>query len=187
VIHHLAHGRIVLGEYQRRPSERTNRLAALLGQAGVPCSITDNLDRAHWEKLVWNIPFNGVGVAAAAGWEAVRSGRVDPGQPLGPCLATDALLADPGWEKLLRELMREVLAAARALGLSPADGLEDEQISRTRQMGAYKASTLIDFEHHRPLELEGMFLEPLRQARAAGVATPRLAALCAVLTALNPV
>ena len=48
-------------------------------------------------------------------------------------------------------------------------------------MGAYKASTLIDFQRGQPLELESMFLDPLRRAQKAGVATPRLAALAAVL------
>jgi 2-dehydropantoate 2-reductase len=53
-------------------------------------------------------------------------------------------------------------------------------------MGAYKASTLIDFERRRPLELEAMFLEPLRQAQRRNVATPRLAALCDVLRQVEP-
>jgi ketopantoate reductase len=35
------------------------------------------------------------------------------------------------------------------------------------------------------LELEALFLEPLRQARAADVAVPRLAALCSVLSRLD--
>ncbi len=48
-------------------------------------------------------------------------------------------------------------------------------------MGAYKASTLIDFERGQPLELETLFLEPLRQAHKAGVTCPRLEALCALL------
>ena len=48
-------------------------------------------------------------------------------------------------------------------------------------MAAYKASTLIDFERGQDLELESLFLEPLRQARRAGVSCPRLAALCEVL------
>ena len=56
----------------------------------------------------------------------------------------------------------------------------------TRAMGAYQASTLIDFERGQPLELESMFLEPLLQARKAGVAAPRLAALCEVLKGLDP-
>ena len=52
-------------------------------------------------------------------------------------------------------------------------------------MGAYKASTLIDFERGRPLELESLFLEPLHAAQKAGVAVPRLEALCRVLTKLE--
>jgi 2-dehydropantoate 2-reductase len=51
-------------------------------------------------------------------------------------------------------------------------------------MGAYQPSTLIDFEQGQPLELDALFLEPLRQARAACVATPRLEALSRVLVAL---
>ena len=53
-------------------------------------------------------------------------------------------------------------------------------------MGAYKASTLLDFERGHPLELESMFLEPLRRAQKAGVAVPRLAALGEVLKRLDP-
>jgi 2-dehydropantoate 2-reductase len=52
-------------------------------------------------------------------------------------------------------------------------------------MGAYKASTLLDFEQGLPLEIESLFAEPLRQARAAGVTTPRLEALCAVLRGVD--
>ena len=62
----------------------------------------------------------------------------------------------------------------------------EHQIERTRIMGAYQASTLIDFARGQPLELGSMFLEPMRQARAAGVPTPRLEALCRVLTAIDP-
>jgi len=96
------------------------------------------------------------------------------------------LLADLRWEQLVRELMLEVIAAANALGFKIPESLAAKQIERTRTMGAYKASTLIDFERGQPLELESMFLEPLRRAQKAAVATPRLAALGAVLKALDP-
>ena len=72
VIQHTAYGKVVLGEFQRPPQPRTHELAALFRQAGVACDVTDNLARAHWEKLVWNIPFNGLGVAGAAGYEALH-------------------------------------------------------------------------------------------------------------------
>ena len=187
VIHHLEYGMIVLGEFQRRAGPRTHELAAMFRDAGVPCKVTDNLARAQWEKLVWNIPFNGLGVAGAAGYEALTSAKyeVRSASAVGPVLTTDKLLADPRWEKLLRELMSEVLAAAGALGFKIPAVFAEEQIERTRTMGAYKASTLLDFELGRPLELESMFLEPLRRAQAAGVSVPRLAALCAVLQQLD--
>jgi 2-dehydropantoate 2-reductase len=188
IIHHLAHGTIVLGEYERWPEPRTHDLASIMRHAGVPCKVTDNLERAHWEKLVWNIPFNGLGVASVAGYEALTAPPSALRIPrfTGPCLGTDQLLADLRWEQLVRELMLEVIAAANALGFRIPESLAAKQIERTRTMGPYKASTLIDFERGQPLELESMFLEPLRRAQKAGVATPRLAALGAVLKALDP-
>jgi 2-dehydropantoate 2-reductase len=41
-------------------------------------------------------------------------------------------------------------------------------------MGAYKPSTLVDFQAGRPLEIEAIWGEPLRRAAAAGAFTPRL-------------
>ncbi len=205
VIHHLGYGQIMLGEFQRRPEARTHALADCFSKAGVPCAVTENLARAHWEKLVWNVPFNGLGVAGAAGLEAFeqpprsrtsvehyqlpREQTTTPARdswtPLGPCLPTDRLLADPRWARLVRELMLEVITAARALGHDVPDAFADQQIERTRSMGAYRASTLIDFERGQPLELHSLFLEPLRQATQVGVAMPRLSALCAVLEDLD--
>ena len=190
VIHHMKYGMIVLGEFQRQTGPRTHKLAEMFRDTSVPCKVTDNLAQAQWEKLVWNIPFNGLGVAGTAGYEALVT---QPSTPINrapalnpqPVLTTDKLLADPRWEKLLRDLMLEVIAAAGALGFEIPVAYAEEQIERTRTMGAYKASTLLDFELGRPLELESMFLEPLRRAQTAGVSVPRLAALCEVLRQLD--
>jgi len=185
VIHHIAHGTIIMGEYQRWPEPRTHDIAGLIRNSGVPCKVTDSLEGAHWEKRLWNIPFNGLGVAASAGYDAAAKGVLPAGLKPGPCLESDRLLADPRWEQLARELMLEVIATANALGHKLPNPLVEKQIIRTREMGTYKASTLLDFEQGRSLELESLFLEPLRQARRAGVSTPRLAALCRVLGALS--
>lgn len=186
VIRHIDHGQVILGEFQGWPEPRTHDLATRFRNSGVPCTVTDNLARAHWEKLTWNVPFNGLGVASAAGLEAMQTGRVAIGAPLQPCLTTDKLLSTTGWYELVIELIQEVISAAQALGFDVPTSLTDKQIERTRTMGAYKASTLIDFERGQPLELRSLFLEPLRQARSAGVQTPRLAALCQVLEQLDP-
>lgn len=165
-IRHIAHGTVVLGEYGRPPEPRTQLIWKTIEDSGVPCKVAANLEQARWEKLVWNIPFNGLGVAGAKG-------------KIG--LTTNVLLADPNWERVVRELMLETIAVARAKGLEIPDSAAEFQISRTRQMGVYKASTLIDFERGQPLELESLFLAPLREAHRAGVPCPRLEALCATL------
>jgi 2-dehydropantoate 2-reductase len=183
VIRHIDHGKVVLGEFQRPPQPRTHLIAEYFRQAGISCSVSENLALAHWEKLVWNVPFNGLGVASAAGYEGFVSGKLP--STLQPCLTTDKLLSDSSWEGLVRDLMLEVIAAARALGFNIPDSLADHQIERTRTMGAYKASTLIDFERGQPLELHSLFLEPLRQAQASGANTPRLQALCHILCQLD--
>jgi 2-dehydropantoate 2-reductase len=185
VILHMAHGMVVIGEFQRWPEPRTHDIAAMFRNAGVNCKVTENIIHAHWEKLVWNIPFNGLGVAGAAGYEAMVDLKSEIQNPVGPCLTTDKLLADPRWEKLVRDLMMETIAGAGALGFEIPVSFAEKQIERTRTMGAYKASTLIDFEQARPLELDGLFLEPLRQAQRAGVSVPRLETLCRVLQQLD--
>jgi 2-dehydropantoate 2-reductase len=185
LIHHIDHGQIVVGEFQRAPGPRTHQVAERFRQAGVPCAIADNLQQAHWEKLTWNIPFNGLGVAGVAGLQAVLSGELPPGARLGECLTTDKLLSDANWLRLVQELILEVIAAGRALGLNLSAALAERLVERTRTMGAYRASTLLDFQRGLPLELESLFLEPLRQARQAGVPVPRLEALCRVLRQLD--
>lgn len=184
-IHHLAHGRIMMGEFGRKADARTHHLAATLINAGVPCGVTDDLAKAHWEKLVWNIPFNGLGVASAAGYESVEAGRRLGTGPLQRCQGTDVMLSDPRYESRVRGLMREVIAVANALGLGVDPSWEQNQIDHTLCMGPYVASTLVDFERGLPLELDALFLEPLRMARAAGVPVPLLEKLCSLLAELD--
>lgn len=187
VIEHIAHGKIVMGEFSGWPEPRTHDIASAFKHAGIPVAVAENLACAHWEKLVWNIPFNGLGVASCAGIDAMEpSGPLETIRKVGPCLTTDKLLGDSKWFALAEGLMREIIAAGQAKKLSMDDDLVEEQISRTRIMGAYKPSTLLDFERGQPLELQTLFLEPLRQAKAAGVSAPKLQRLCEVLQALQP-
>ncbi len=186
IIQHLDHGMVVLGEFQRYPEPRTHDIALRIRNSGVPCSVTDNLARAHWEKLVWNIPFNGLGVAGSVGREQFQREPGGSKVQTGRCLTTKDLLVDPFWEGEVRGLMLEVIHAAARLGHAIPDALAEKQISRTRTMGEYRASTLIDFDRGLPLELASLFLEPLRQAQAAGAPVNRLKHLSAWLEELNP-
>ena len=185
VIHHIAHGKIVLGRHGGSPDALTESIAKLIRSSGIPVDVSPDLQRTHWEKLIWNIPFNGLGVAGSAGLDATLAGRLAPGQPIGPCLATDALLDDGPWERLVTEVMDEVIASGCALGHDLSPSLGEHQRNRTRVMRVYRASTLVDFERGLPLELDALFRLPLGQAQDAGVETPRLAALCDLLAQLD--
>lgn len=183
VIQHTAHGHIQMGEFQRPPIERTHEVAKLFRRAGVPVTVANRLDLAHWEKLIWNIPFNGLSVASAAGWNALKAGYWNASQR-STCLSTDQLLDDPQWIETIRCLMWEVISIGRGLGFELNDGLVEDQIIRTRDMGVYRPSTLIDFELGREIELKSLFECPLVEARRLGLSTPWLERLCAVLRQL---
>lgn len=184
VTRHLAHGRVVLGAVEPGRESAAADLVRAFQQAGVPCELTPHLAQARWEKLIWNVPFNGLGVAGMVGYEDLVAARLPAGFVPTRCLPTDVLLNDPRWFAAVRALMCEVIGAANALGLPVPAGRADENLQRTRVMGPYRASTLLDFEAGLPLELDSIFLEPRRRARAAGYPTPWLDRLCAVLTEL---
>jgi 2-dehydropantoate 2-reductase len=165
-IHHLAHGQLTAGSFTEDPEEAA-RLVELWTSAGITCHAPSSLREARWRKLVWNVPFNGLGVVHD--------------------LTTDRILADPALLIEARTLMREVIAAANA-DLAAAgrterleDAWADEQERRTHEMGAYVSSTLMDARAGAPLELDALFGEPLRRAERLGVATPALQRLWAAL------
>ena len=205
---HTGEGYVVLGEFARSSGGAAQQLAKLFSGAGIKCSVCDNLEKARWEKLIWNVPFNGLGVASVAGLEAWGGHHREEAQgarsiasqagPTGAamlrapggvsrrdCLATDELLGDARWESLVRGLMLEIIHTAALLGHAIPEATADKMIERTRKLGAYRASTLVDYERGQPLELDSLFLAPLRQARALGAKTPLLENLCAVLTRLD--
>jgi 2-dehydropantoate 2-reductase len=158
--------RLTIGEFTGYLRPRTHDIAWEFKRCGVVCSVSANLALERWRKLVWNIPFNGLTITA---------GGID----------TAALLADDGLRQEALELMRETIAIAKACGHNLSTALPVEQIKRTKEMGAYKPSTLIDYEAGRPLEVEAIWGEPLRRGRSAGVNTPRLERLYQDLLALD--
>jgi 2-dehydropantoate 2-reductase len=73
--------------------------------------------------------------------------------------------------------MKEVQAAAAAMGHMIPDDFLQQQFSVTPPMGAYRPSSLVDFMAGREVEIEAIWGEPLRRAQAAGANVPALAQL----------
>jgi len=187
VIKHLAHGRIVIGEYSGPPTTRTWEIAEIFRSASIQCDVVENVQRAHWEKLMWNVPFNGLGVAGIVGYEGFMSKTLDfaPEVVLHPVLTTEDLLKHAGWREVIKGLMEELRTTAAAYDIQISEGFIDLMFELTSVMGPYKASTLLDFEKGLPMELDAIFLEPLRRAATLQVSTPLLQRLCDVLVALD--
>ena len=172
VIHHIDHGFLKIGEYvpvgqpPRGVTPRMQRAAELFRSAGVACDVLDDLRRGRWEKLVWNIPFNGLGAALD--------------------LATDRLIGSEPGMALLTQLMREVVSVAAAEGVALAPDIIDRQIAHTATMGAYQSSMQVDRRQGRALEVEAILGEPLRRAQKLGVPTPLLAIVYQMVRLMDP-
>ena len=57
---HSDHGLIKIGEYRGKITPRLLQVAGLFHTSGVKCQAIDDLVGGRWEKLIWNIPFNGL-------------------------------------------------------------------------------------------------------------------------------
>lgn len=161
VIRHLDEGSISIGEFGRPVSSRVRVVADAFASVGVEANAVDDLDGERWRKLMWNVPFNGLSIAANA----------NVGDVLG-----DAMLRMEA-----RAIMDELLDAARRLGHPIPDAFADWQIERSYAFGGYRPSSMIDYDIGRPVEVEAIWGEPLRQGIAAGAKMPRLALLHAVI------
>lgn len=153
-----APGTVSFAEFGRPAGEHARAVAAMFEHAGVRSVIGDDLSELRWRKLVWNVPFNGLAIAAGG-------------------ISTDRILADPVLVDEVAALMREVIAAAARLGYAIPDEFVEQQIAATRRMGAYRPSSLIDFVEGRDVEVETIWGEAVRRATAAGADVPRLEAL----------
>ena len=173
VIHHYEYGQIAIAHLRDDPAE-LDRALALWEGATVEVSSAPSLLRARWEKLCWNVPFNGLTVSAGG-------------------VTTEAIVTDPALREEARVLMEEVVAAGNAAlaAAGSAERIDGEAViarmfALTDVMGPYRPSTLIDFLEGRAIEVEAIFAEPARRARALGVPTPRMERLAALLATLNP-
>jgi 2-dehydropantoate 2-reductase len=169
-VHHLDFGAVTLGEHTAdgRPAGVTpavEAVAADLRAAGVPAHGLDDLATGRWQKLVWNIPYNGLSVVLDAG--------------------TDELMADPSARALVRDLMGEVIGGATACGHPIPDRFADDMLTATDAMKPYRTSMKHDHDAGRPLEIDAIYEAPLAAAEAAGFPMARTGAVARQLHFLD--
>jgi 2-dehydropantoate 2-reductase len=162
VVKHLREGFIRIGELDpTAPLDRAKAIARCFTESGVECAVLESLAHGRWEKLAWNIPFNGLGALLYQ--------------------TTDQLLASRQTRDRVEALMREVIRIANAINIDLGSDLIDRMIQLTLPIGPYKTSMQIDRETGRPMEIDAIIGRPLGVAKNYAIETPVLRDLYATL------
>jgi len=163
VITHQALGKVQVG-YHSGPAVGEQARASIADEgtrlfqaAGIDANSMPDVREARWQKLVWNIPYNGLSVLLGA--------------------STAPLMADTDSREMIKALMAEVVEGAIACGHQVPPGYAESLFAMTEKMPDYWPSMYHDFLGKRPLELAAIYARPLAAARAAGCQMPRVEAL----------
>ena len=159
-VSHQCYGSINLGNYSCQ-QEKFEVLLQDMTDAGIQAAEVPYLE-ARWKKAVWNMPFNGMTVALNT--------------------STDKLLKNPATRQLIYDQMMEVIGAANALGVNTLTSeFADKMMQMTDEMVPYSPSMKLDFDYHRPMEIEYLYSRPIAEAKKVGFEMPKLAMLEAEL------
>ena len=160
-VNHQCYGSINLGNYSCKDEARFQAILEDFRNAGVQAASVP-YEEARWKKAVWNMPFNGMTVALNT--------------------QTDLLLKNPATRQLIRDLMMEVIDAANHLGVKGLDAsFADKMIETTDAMTPYSPSMKLDYDFHRPMEIQYIYSRPIEIARNAGFRMRKLEMLEAEL------
>ena len=152
----------IFAERDSRPSARVDALRAAINDAGSSAPQTDDIVKELWSKFVLFSALSGVTAA----------GRCTVGE----------LRDTPELEALFKRALSETAGIGRALGVALDDDIEEQVWASMLSFPAQgRASTAIDIEHGRPLEIDWVSGAAARVAAQAGVDAPVNAALYAIL------
>ena len=154
VIESLLPGYVQFGQLGQKLAPEAQTVVHAFSNAGIKVRTADSLDEALWRKLCWNIPFNGLSIAAGG-------------------ITTDLILSNPELKQRAWDLMLEVQTVARAYGVEIEDAFLHCQFELTEPMGPYKPSSLIDFLAGKPVEIDAIWGEPLRRGISKSLAMPQ--------------
>jgi len=152
----------ILGEIDGSPSERVESLAGAINGAGLTARVTPRIRDEIWTKLIGNLSVNPISALTGA-----RIGEV---------------LDNPELCALARAMMAEGMRVAEAYGARIAVTI-DERVELGRKVGGAKTSMLQDIEKGRPLELDAIVSSVVELGRRAGVETPNIVNVAALIHA----
>jgi len=165
-VKHGGRGDLLIGDLPgRRAPDRPDdleRIAASFVAAAVPCRVSSSIEADLWSKLILNSALNAISAVAGATYGEAA--------------------ADPESREVIRRLVDECVAVARARGvaLSPNDYVQIAWEFAERIGGIY-SSTAQDIARGKPTEIDALNGVIVRYGRELNVPTPVNQALFALV------
>lgn len=154
--------RFVCGHSDGRTDEALAGFVEAAGAAGIDVALSDDIDRARWEKFAFLVAFSGATAAMR--------------MPIGP------IREDPDTRKFAHDLVVETVSVSRAKGIEIADEFVAERMAfADRLPPGFKSSMLHDLEHGNRMELDWLAGKVSQLGRQFGVPTPANDAVYAIL------
>lgn len=164
VIQHLEGTRLSIGEPDGTISTRCQEFADAMVAGGLKCPVEPDLRNDIWIKLMGNIAFNPISALTRA-------------TMAGICQHHDT-------RNVVVDMMRETLAVADALGVSPGVSIE-RRLAGAERVGEHKTSTLHDLEKGKPMELDVILKAVVELAEITDTPVPTLSVVNALADLLN--
>jgi 2-dehydropantoate 2-reductase len=162
LVSHNMGKKLILGQPGGAVTTRVKRIANALTNAGFEIAVTGSIEKEFWVKLLGNVSFNPVSALTQS--------------------TANVLIESPEVKTYMVEIMREVLAIGRAVGVD-ADIDPEARIDMARVLGPFKTSMLQDLEAGKRLEIDGLLAGTLEIARKAGVKAPYTESLFGLIRA----
>src|SRR5262245_11119543 len=162
VIRHVQLGRIVFGEMDGRETARARAFLAACQRAAIPAELSGHVVQTLWQKYVFLVAHAGVTAVTRCPAGVVRS--------------------LPETRLMYRGLMEEMLALARAAGITLGEGYVEQSFKMLDGMAENFASSLqFDLAQGKRLELEALHGHAVRLGERYGIPTPTLSTVYAAL------
>jgi len=155
--------RFIFAERDSRPSARIDRLRYAINEAGSSAPPTDDIDRDLWSKFVLFAAVSGVTAAAR-------------------CTMGD-IFENKHLAELFQAIVSETAALGRARGIALSGTIESDIWAVANGLPpTMRASTAIDLEHARPLEIEWISGAVNRLSQTANLQAPVNKSIYALLS-----
>jgi len=166
---HLKHhgrGDLVIGTLDDKVTlEILQRVQRLFAAAGVPVTISGDIAAELWAKLVVNCAYNALSAITQL--------------PYGK------LIQGPGVREVMRDVVEETLAVAKASGVHMAPDTLAKTYKIAEAMPTQFSSTAQDLARNKPTEIDHLNGYVMRKGESLGIPTPANRALYALVKLLE--